>query len=69
MNEEAFNMSMRKFLKRVGIGSQRHIEEVVRSGLDEGSISASTSSINVEMKLRIEGVADELAFEGTIDLT
>ncbi len=69
MNEEAFNMSMRKFLKRVGIGSQRHIEEVVRSGLDEGSISASTSSINVEMKLRIEGVADELAFTGTIDLT
>ncbi|MEL6227577.1 MAG: DUF6494 family protein, partial [Pseudomonadota bacterium] len=33
MNEDAFNMSMRKFLKQVGVTSQQKIEETVRSEL------------------------------------
>ena len=69
MNEEALNMSLRKFLKRVGIGSQRSIEEAVRSGLQDGSIGSATESLSVKMTLHIEGNADDVEFEGKIDLS
>jgi Family of unknown function (DUF6494) len=39
MNEDKFNMSMRKFLKQVGVTSQREIERIVREkGLDSGKL-------------------------------
>ena len=39
MNEDRFNMSLRKFLKQVGVTSQREIERVAREqGLDKGKL-------------------------------
>jgi hypothetical protein len=39
MDEEKFNMSLRKFLKQVGVTSQREIERIVREGkLDKGRL-------------------------------
>jgi hypothetical protein len=38
MHEETFNLSIRKFLKLVGINSQREIEQAVRGALEEGRI-------------------------------
>ena len=38
MHEETFNLSIRKFLKIVGINSQREIEQAVRKALEEGHI-------------------------------
>ena len=38
MHEETFNLSIRKFLKIVGINSQREIEQAVRKALEAGSI-------------------------------
>ncbi len=38
MHEETFNISIRKFLKIVGINSQREIEQAVRKALEEGHI-------------------------------
>jgi hypothetical protein len=38
MNEEAFNISIRTFLKHFGVTAQREIEQVVRRALQEGSI-------------------------------
>ena len=38
MHEETFNLSIRKFLKVVGINSQREIEQAVRKAIEEGSI-------------------------------
>ena len=38
MHEETFNLSIRKFLKLVGINSQREIEQAVRKALEEGRI-------------------------------
>ena len=38
MDEDRFNMSVRKFLKQVGVTSQRVIEEAVRSGKVEGNV-------------------------------
>ena len=39
MHEETFNLSIRKFLKIVGINSQREIEQAVRKALEEGRIN------------------------------
>ena len=38
MNEETFNMELRKFLKKVGVTSQREIEGAVRAAIDGGKL-------------------------------
>jgi Family of unknown function (DUF6494) len=39
MNEDVFNMSVRNFLKKVGITAQREIENTVREALSKGSLT------------------------------
>jgi hypothetical protein len=41
MNEDAFNMSVRKFLKQVGITAQREIENAVREALSKGTLTGN----------------------------
>ena len=41
MNEDTFNLQIRKFLKKVGITSQREIESAVRKAIDSGALSGS----------------------------
>ena len=41
MNEDVFNMELRKFLKKVGVTSQREIEGAVRAALDSGKLSGT----------------------------
>ena len=38
MDEEVFNMELRKFLKKVGVTSQREIETAVRAAIDRGKL-------------------------------
>ncbi|MEM6972515.1 MAG: DUF6494 family protein [Pseudomonadota bacterium] len=40
MSDDAFNMSMRKFLKQVGVTSQQEIEKAMRSAAPSGSVKA-----------------------------
>ena len=54
INDEAFNMSMRKFLKRVGVTSQQQIEEAVRSARDAGTLPAG--GVQAKVVLTLEGV-------------
>jgi hypothetical protein len=68
MDEDTFNLSIRKFLKMVGVSSQREIEHAVAAALNEGAISG-TESLPAKMTLEIEGVKLKVVFEGTIDLT
>lgn len=52
MHEETFNLSIRKFLKIVGINSQREIEQAVRKALEEGRIAGNESfpaTVNLEV--------------------
>ena len=63
MDEERFNMSMRKFLKEVGITSQQAIERVVR----EGGLS-SKGTLKVRMGLTAENTPLDHVVEGDIDL-
>jgi len=63
MNEDKFNMSMRKFLKQVGVTSQQQIEKVVR----ESDLSKS-GSLKVKVVLTAEGTDLNHVVEGDIDL-
>ncbi|MGF6175288.1 DUF6494 family protein [Ensifer sp. 4252] len=62
MSEEAFNMSIRKFLKEVGITSQRKIEETVREGQTGGK------KLKVRMTLTGEGTDLNHVVDGEIEL-
>ncbi len=67
MDEDELNMSIRKFLKRVGITSQREIENVVRSGLASGAIS-DHDTLKVSVTLRIDSRNSDLVIDGEIKL-
>ena len=67
MDEDELNMSIRKFLKRVGISSQREIENAVRSGLASGAISDNTT-LKVSVTLRIDSQNSDLVIDGEIKL-
>jgi hypothetical protein len=67
MNEETFNMSIRKFLKMVGIRSQREIEQAVANARAQGRI-AGNESFPAQVTLRIEGLGLEVTLDGEIDL-
>ena len=67
MNEDTFNMELRKFLKKVGVTSQREIEQAVREGLESGALTGS-ETIKASITLRIEGLDIDHRIEGEISL-
>ena len=67
MNEEELNISIRKFLKMVGVSSQREIERAVARAVQDGAI-AGTESFPVRMTLEIAGLRLKAEFEGEIRL-
>lgn len=67
MNEESFNLSIRKFLKMVGVSSQREIEHAVTAALRDGAI-AGNESLPAKMTLEIGGLKLKVEFDGAIDL-
>ena len=67
MNEETFNLSIRKFLKVVGIGSQREIERAVAQALADGGISGS-DRFPARMTLVVKGLSIDISFDGEIKL-
>jgi hypothetical protein len=63
MNDDEFNMSVRQFLKQVGVTSQREIEEVVRKNGLRGK-----GTLKVKMVLTAEGTKLNHVVDGEIDL-
>jgi hypothetical protein len=66
MNEEAFNMSIRKFLKNVGVTSQREIESAVRAALSQGRLKGGR--IRARVVLSLEGLDTQKTIEGEIEV-
>jgi hypothetical protein len=67
MNEDTFNLSIRKFLKMVGVNSQRAIEQAVAKALAEGRIRGTeTFPVSVTLELAALGLA--VTFEDEIRL-
>jgi hypothetical protein len=67
MNEDVFNMSLRKFLKKVGVTSQREIEKAVREAIDAGRLRGD-ETLDVEVTLKLGGVALSETIDGRIEL-
>jgi hypothetical protein len=67
MNDEALNMSIRKFLKTVGVNSQLAIEKAVRQALEEGRLKGN-ESFPVEMTLVLNELSLNIKFDGELRL-
>ena len=68
MNEDVFNMEIRKFLKLVGVTSQREIEEAVRSAVKSGKLKGS-ETLKARVQLTLEGAGLSKTIEGEIALS
>ena len=67
MDEDTFNISIRKLLKKVGVTSQREIETAVRGALASGKLSGS-ETLDVSVTLKIEAVDLDVAIDGDVTL-
>jgi len=67
MNEEAFNVSMRKFLKKVGITSQREIEQAVRAAVGSGKLKGN-EALPAKVVLTVDGIGLAVEIEGAVEL-
>jgi hypothetical protein len=67
MNEETFNLSIRKFLKMVGVNSQREIEQAVQKAIADRAISG-TETFPARMTLEVAGLKLKVSFDGEINL-
>lgn len=68
MNEDALNMEIRKFLKQVGVTSQREIEKAVRAGLDSGKLQGN-ETLKARITLTVEGLDLQHTVEQDINLS
>ena len=67
MNEDILNMSLRKFLKKVGITAQRAIEEAVREAVAAGTLKGG-ERLAAEARVSLSGTNLDLVIEGEIEL-
>jgi hypothetical protein len=68
MDEEAFNLSVRRFLKKLGVTSQREIELAVREQLDSGGLQGD-EKLQARAVVTVEGVEREIVVTGDIALS
>jgi Family of unknown function (DUF6494) len=67
MDEDAFNMSVRKYLKKLGVTSQREIETAVRDRVADGTLQGD-ESLEVTATVSVRGLPD-VVVSGTISLS
>jgi hypothetical protein len=67
VDDEALNISVRKFLKQLGITSQREIEQGVRELVDEGRLKGD-ERLPARATVTVEGLDREIVVEGEIQL-
>jgi len=67
MDEDRFNISVRKFLKEVGVTSQREIEKAVREALSNGRIKG-TEMLDATMTLEMPALGLKHVVDGHIDV-
>lgn len=67
MNPDTFNMSIRKFLKTVGVHSQREIEEAIDRAVKSGKLKGN-EKLDAKMRLTLGGTDLDVNFDGRIEL-
>ncbi|MDX1527843.1 MAG: DUF6494 family protein [Gammaproteobacteria bacterium] len=67
MNEDTFNIQIRKFLKKVGITSQREIEKAVRDAVENGKLKGN-EKLEAVVVLKVPAAGVEVEIDDTIAL-
>jgi len=67
MNEDTLNMEVRKFLKQVGVTSQREIEHAILKALEEGRLLGS-ENLDVKMTLELSQLNLKHCIDGNLKL-
>ena len=67
MNEEKLNIQVRKFLKKVGIQSQREIEQAVKDQIKKGTLSG-TKNLDATMLLEVPEIDLKVSIDGKIEI-
>jgi hypothetical protein len=68
MDEDAFNLSVRRFLKKLGVTSQREIELGVREQIEAGGLSGN-ETLEARAVVTIDGLEREIVIIGEIALS
>lgn len=68
MDEDVLNMSLRKFLKKVGVTGQREIEQAIRAALAEGRLQGE-EKLEARVRLEIPKAGLDVVIDGVIELT
>ena len=67
MNEEILNIQIRKFLKKVGVRSQREIEHAVRRSFEKSSL-VGINKLEASILLEVPAVGIKVSIDGEIKL-
>ena len=67
MDPDAFNMSIRKFLKMVGVNSQREIEAAIERAVAAGKLKGN-ETLPAKVRLTLDGTDLDIDFDGKISL-
>jgi hypothetical protein len=67
MDQESFNLSIRKFLKMVGVNSQREIEQAVQQAIAAAKLKGE-ETLAAKVTLEIPALGVRVPFEGEIRL-
>jgi len=68
MEEDVFNIQLRKFLKKVGIQSHRALEQAVRDGVAQGALKGS-EVLKASVQLKLSGTTVDVTIEDDIKLS
>jgi hypothetical protein len=68
VDEDAFNMSVRKFLKKLGVTAQREIEFAVRERLEAGELRGD-ETLEATATIAVRGLPHDVVVTGTIALS
>ena len=68
MDEDPFNMSVRKFLKKLGVTAQREIEVAVRERLNAGELRGD-ETLEATATIAVRGLSHDVVVTGTIALS
>tara|TARA_B110000014_G_C20007786_1_gene522391 strand:- start:179 stop:385 length:207 start_codon:yes stop_codon:yes gene_type:complete len=67
MNQDNFNMEIRKYLKKIGITSQREIANIVNQSISDGKLTGK-ETLKASAKIMLHDINFELEIDGEISL-
>jgi hypothetical protein len=67
MDEERFNISLRRLLKQFGVTAQREVEKTVQAALESGALTGR-EVLHARISMVVDGLPTDISVEGPIEL-